>query len=937
MAAVDGTVGGLVRASSCGAHPPIVAEGVAAADDRCGGASRDGPGSVGTVSEAVVAAYPSHWEADVVLRDGGVAHVRPIRPDDAVRIERFHAAQSPESIYFRFFAPMPRISAADMRRFVNVDHASRVALVATVRDEIVGIGRYEGTWRAGAAAARGRTAEVAFNLADAHRGRGIGSVLLEHLAAAALENGVSRFTADVLPSNQRMLGVFREAGYEVAHHLDDGIIEVGFDIDPTERSIAVMAAREHRAESLSMQALLNARSVVVVGASRDASSFGARMLHAVTEGRFAGPVHVVNREALEVGGAPSYASVDEVPGPVDLAVVAVPAASVPEVLGQCIDLGVKGAVIVSSGFAEAGPEGAGLQHEVVRLARANGIRVIGPNSFGIINTDPMVSLNASVAPVMPSAGHLALFSQSGGLGVAVLSSAERRGLGLSSFLSAGNRADVSGNDAMQYWLDDPRTSVVGLYLESVGNPRKFSRIARRLARVKPTIVVKSGVSEYGVPPGHEVRESAAPPEAFDAMLRQAGVIRTENLHQLFDVAQIVLHQPLPAGDRVAVVGNSPALSALAADACASWGLTVVGEPLSVRSEADAAEFDAALRQVYDRDDVDAVVASFIPPLQADTDQVQLALQERADGSGRTTVACFIGPRLVGSATGDLAPVPAYPLPEDAVRALASVVRYAQWRRRETGPPVDPPGVDARAARVLVDSVLAEAPEGRDLTREEVAALLGAYGVNLWDSREVCDPDAAATAAAELGYPAVLKAARLRHRLDTGGIRMNIDDEDELRADVAGMQAELGPDDAGMLLVQRQAPRGVSTVLTTTEDPLFGPIVSFGLAGDAIDLLGDVAHRIPPLTTTDVHDLVRGVKAAPRLFGHGGRAAVAVDALEDVVARVSRLAEDLPQVARLRLQPVHAHPDGVAVLDATARVSPPPTRADGARRALLALP
>ena len=880
-------------------------------------------------------AYPSHWEADVVLRDGGVAHVRPVRPDDAPRIDRFHAAQSPESVYLRFFAPMPRISPADMRRFVHVDHVRRVGLVATVREEIIGIGRYEGGDVA--PGDRGpRSAEVAFNIADAHRGRGIGSVLLEHLAAAARENGITSFTADVLPTNQRMLGVFREAGYEVRHHLDDGIIEVAFDIDPTERSIAVMAAREHRAESLSMHALLNARSVVVVGASRVSTSFGARVLQAITEGRFTGPVHVVNREALEVGGSRSFATVDEVPGPVDLAVLTVPAASVPEVLAQCVNLGVKGAVIVSSGFAEIGSDGAQLQHEVVRLARASGIRVIGPNSFGIINTDPAISLNASVAPEMPSAGRLALFSQSGGLGVAVLSSAERRGLGLSSFLSAGNRADVSGNDAMQYWLDDPRTSVVGLYLESVGNPRKFSRIARQLARVKPTIVVKSGVSEYGVPPGHEVRESSAPPEAFDAMLRQAGVIRTENLHQLFDVAQVVLHQPLPAGDRVAVVGNSPALSALAADACASWGLAVVGEPVSVRSEATAEEFDAALAVVYARDDVDAVVASFIPPLQVATDDIQLALQRRADGSGRTTVACFIGPRLVGSTTEDRAPVPAYPLPEDAVRSLASVVRYAEWRRRETGPLVDPEGVDSRAARTLVEQVLATSPDGRELGREEVVRLLGCYGVRVWASEQVDDPDEAVQAALRIGYPVVLKASRFRHRLDTGGIRLNIDDEAGLRADVEGMQTELGSD-SGPLLVQHMAPRGVSTVLSTVEDPLFGPIVSFGLAGDAIDLLGDVAHRIPPLTTTDVHDLVRGVKAAPRLFGHGGRPAVDVDALEDVVARVSRLAEDLPQVASLRLQPVHVHPGGVAVLDAAAWVSEPVTRSDGGRRALLPLP
>ncbi|MFC5379752.1 GNAT family N-acetyltransferase [Aquipuribacter nitratireducens] len=884
--------------------------------------------------------YPGHWEADVVLRDGGVAHVRPIRPDDAPRIERFHAQQSPRSIYFRFFAPMPRISAADLARFVTVDHVRRVALVATVRDEIIGIGRYEGLGdHPDSADGPVETAEVAFNISDAHQGRGIGSVLLEHLAAAARENGVRRFVADVLPANQKMLGVFREAGYEVSHHLDDGVIEVGFDIDATARSLEVMAAREHRAESLSMRALLNARSVVVVGASRDPGTVGARILAALVDGGFTGPVHVVNREALELGGARAYHSVEEVPGPVDLAVVTVPADGVADVLSQCVDLGVKGAVVVSGGFAEVGEEGVERQHELVRLARANGIRIIGPSSFGIINTDPGVRLNASVAPRLPVAGGLALFSQSGALGVAVLSSAERRGLGVSSFLSAGNRADVSGNDAMQYWLDDPRTAVVGLYLESVGNPRKFSRIARQLARSKPTVVVKSWVSEYGVPPGHDVRRSGAPPQAFDAMLRQAGVIRTENLHQLFDVAQVVLHQPLPAGERVAVVGNSPALNALAAGACGSWGLTVAGEPRAVRAEADAEEFAVALEEVYGRDDVDAVVATFIPPLQADSDEVQEVLQRRAHGSGRTTVACFIGPRLVGSPDTGLAPVPAYPLPEDAVRALAAVVRYAQWRRRETGPLVDPPDVDVRAARTLVTDVLRDAPAGRDLTRAEVVALLSCYGVGMWPTREVVDADGAAAAAAEVGYPVVLKAAALRHRLDTGGIRLSIADEAELRADVAEMCVELGDAEGPpVLLVQHMAPRGVSTVVTTAEDPLFGPIVSFGLAGDAIDLLGDVAHRIPPLTTTDVHDLVRGVRAAPRLLGHGGRPLVDVAALEDVVARVSRLAEDLPQVASLRLQPVHVHGDGAAVLDATARVAPPPTaRVDGPRRTLLPLP
>ncbi len=653
--------------------------------------------------------------------------------------------------------------------------------MATVRDEIVGIGRYEAGDRDGADLDPGardgsegpRSAEVAFNIADAHRGRGIGSVLLEHLAAAARENGITCFIADVLPTNQRMLGVFREAGYEVAHHLDDGVIEVSFDIDPTERSIAVMAAREHRAESLSMRALLNARSVVVVGASRDASSFGARVLQAITEGRFTGPVHVVNREALEVGGAPAYAAVDEVPGPVDLAVVTVPAAEVPEVLAQCVDLGVKGAVIVSSGFAEIGQEGVELQHQVVRLARAAGIRVIGPNSFGIINTDPAVSLNASVAPALPTPGALALFSQSGGLGVAVLSSAQRRGLGLSSFLSAGNRADVSGNDAHAVLARRPphrrgravpgerrQPAQVLPHRPPAGPGQADDRRQERGQRVRgapgprgPRVDGPAGGLRRDAPAGGGHPHREPPP----AVRRRPG-------------------RPAPAAAARRPGGRARQLAG--AERARRGRLCLLG-PGRGGGAGDgpfgghAEEFDAALAQVYARHDVDAVVASFIPPLQAATDDVQLALQRRADGSGRTTVACFIGPRLVGSTTEDRAPVPAYPLPEDAVRALAAVVRYAQWRRRETGPLVDPEGVDSRSARALVEQVVAADPDGRRLTREEVVRLLACYGVQVWSSEEVDGPDAAAEAARRTGYPVVLKASRLRHRLDTGGIRLDI--------------------------------------------------------------------------------------------------------------------------------------------------------------------
>lgn len=887
-------------------------------------------------------AYPAHWEADVVLRDGGTAHLRPISPDDSGGVQEFHSHQSPQSVYFRFFAAMPRLSSRDLQRFTRVDHVDRVALVATVSGRIVGIARYD---RLGSGAA-----EVAFNIADGHQGRGLASALLEHLAAAARERGVHRFVAEVLPDNRRMIGVFRDAGYEVRHDYDDGVIAVSFAIDPTERSMAVMAAREHRAEARSIQALLHPRSVVVIGASRQRASIGHRLLENLVSSGFLGAVHAVNPEAFEVQGVISYARVTEVPGPVDLAVVAVPAAVVEEVVADCAQAGVRALVVVSGGFAETGDQGLARQRALVRRAHAEGMRVVGPNSFGILNTDPAVRLNASLAPELPPRGRLGLFSQSGALGIAVLSSAARRGLGVSSFVSAGNRADVSGNDCMQYWQEDEGTDAVGLYLESMGNPRKFSRVARRLARVKPVMVVKSGLSGYGVPPGHAVRHSRAPREALDSMLRQAGVIRVENVHQLFDVAQLALHQPLPRGPRVGVVANSGSLAALAADACDSWGLAVTHGPVSVSTEADAGEFEVALRAVFDADAVDSVVAAFIPPLATQDAEVVSALARTAGASGKTAVACLLGMRGIDEALsgqgqgGGTRTVPAYSTPEDAVRALVAVTRYAAWRERDAGQRVDPAGCDPQAAARLVEDLLTSVRGGIDLKADQCARLLGHYGIDVWPAIGVSNGDEAVAAAERVGWPVVLKSTTqpLRHRVDLGGVRMDIAGEAELRAHLEEMRDQLSPrhemsplppGGGYQFVVQRMAPAGVACVLQTMEDPLFGPVVSFGLGGDATELLGDVAHRIPPLTDVDVADLIRSVRAAPRLFGHRGAQATDVPALEDLVARVSRLADDLPEVAELVINPVLSLESGTAVLAASIRLKRAPGRADAERRTL----
>ena len=875
--------------------------------------------------------YPLHWEADVVLRDGATAHLRPITAEDADALQRFHVHQSPESIYLRFFAPMPRLSPRDLHHFTNVDHRDRVALIAVLGDDIVGVGRYDRLDTGSDAA------EVAFNISDAHQGRGISSVLLEHLAAAARENGIRQFVADVLPRNRKMLTVFREAGYELTSKFDDGYIEVRFTIDPTERSLAVMEAREHRAEARSMERLLNPSSVAVIGASRRTNTVGHKLLANLIAGGYSGRLHIVHHEADELLGRPTVRRLADVDGDVDLVLVAIPAEGVLDVVRECAEHGVRGMVVVSSGFAETGEEGLARQRELVRLARSHGMRVVGPNSWGLINAAETTRLNMSLIPDLPEQGRLGLFSQSGGLAVAVLDAVERRGLGVSTFLSAGNRADVSGNDCMQYWEEDAGTDAIGLYLESFGNPRKFSRIARRLARSKPVIVLKSGLSGFGVPPGHSVRASTAPREAFDAMLRQSGCIRVQTVAEMLDVAQIVLHQPPPAGPNVAIVGNSDALSTLIADACVTAGLTVVHKPVALHPQADADQFRAALTGAFAAEDVHSVVAAFIPPIATEAAQVARALSEvSAQSPEIPVVACFVGVHGVSRALSNPRLIPSYPTPEEAVHALAKAEWYARWRRRDPGERVEPEA-DLAAARAVIAEALQTSPweESTRLDSEQASRLLAAFGITLWPRTPVATAEDAAQAARETGYPVVLKttASHLRHRVDLGGVRLNIEDEGELLADFAQMRATLGPLEADQLVVQRMAEPGVACVLRTVEDPLFGPVVSFGLGGDAVGLLGDVGHRIPPLTDVDISDLVRSVRAAPKLFGHKGAAPVDVPALEDLIGRIALLADELPEVAELELNPVVVAGAGLAVLDAEIRVARPAERADTVRREL----
>ncbi|WP_300680393.1 bifunctional GNAT family N-acetyltransferase/acetate--CoA ligase family protein [Nocardioides sp.] len=875
-----------------------------------------------------VQAPPDHWEADVLLRDGSTAHIRPILPaDEELLVDFYDHRVSDESKYYRFFSPMPHLSERDVHRFTHVDNVGRVAFVVILGGDIIATGRYDEVTPG--------EAEVAFLVSDQHQGRGIAQILLEHLAQAGRERGISSFIAEVLPDNSRMIQTFRDAGYRVASGYEDGIIRLEFPIEPTETAIGVMLDREHEAEAASISRFLNPRSVAIIGASRRQETIGQVLVRNMVNADFTGRVYVVNPNSSAVSGMPAYKRVQDIDADVDVAIVAVPAEAVQDVVLDCAAKGIHGLVIISAGFAETGEEGRARQRRLVGLSRSYGLRIIGPNALGIINTDPSVRINASISQVMPPRGRAGFFCQSGALGSAILEKVQSRGLGLSTFVSAGNRADVSGNDLLQYWEEDDSTEVVMMYLESLGNPRKFSRIARRVSLRKPIVAVRSGRTTQGVPMGHAVRKIAAPPQAVDAMFRQAGVIQVDTLEDMFDVAQLLAHQPLPRGRRVAIVGNSDALGLLAADAAAGAGL-VVNRQIPLSSIPTAEEFEDALDQAIDDPEVDAVVAVYIPPLSISGEEIANVLAAVGEQSDKPLLASFLGaegvpellrvPDVAGSTAGR-GSVPSYSSVESAVRALARVVEYAVWLRTPDGPMIETAAADLSRARAIVTTALEQRPLGGDLTRDELAGVLSCFGIELWPTRAVDTLADAQEAARDLGWDVVLKstADHLRERPDQAHVWRNIVDDhtmEEAWRALTGFTGDLaGRGTASSFVVQRLAPPGVPLMIRSIEDPLFGPVVSFGIAGPLSELLGDRSYRIPPLSQRDAAAMVREVKAAPMLFGYRGAEVVDVDEVERLIRRVAQLQNDLPQISALTLDLVLAGPDGASVLTAGARVEP----------------
>lgn len=841
-------------------------------------------GPVASALQEAPPGYPPELESDVLLSDGRAAVLRPVAPEDAERIRALHSSLSDETIYFRFFTFHRNLSEAELQRFANVDYLDRLALVAFVDGELVAVARYDRP--------PGRDeAEVAFTIRDDQQGRGLGTVMLEHLASAARARGIRRFVADTLTDNSKMLGVFRGAGFVERASFEAGVVRVTMELDPVPAYLAKVEERDRRAAVASIERLLRPGAIAVVGASPETGDAGHEVVVNLLEGGFTGRLYLVGDAGGEICGLPVHPSMAELPEGVDVAVVAVPAAEVADVVTDCGRRGVSGLVVMSAGFAERGEAGRRAERELVEAARFFGMRVVGPNCIGIVNTSDSVSMNATYSPVRPTRGRLGFSSQSGGLGIATLGEAAHRDLGVSSFVAVGNKADVSGNDLLRYWESDPDTDVILMYLESFGNPRHFARISRRISRTKPIVAVKSGRSRSGSRGATLHTAAAASADAaVDALFRQAGVIRVDTLEELFDVADVLSHQPLPRGGRVAIVANAGGPGVLAADACEGHGLIVpelslttqgrlrallaegatVANPVDCVATATADAYGRALEIVLADDVVDAVIVIFTPPLRGDADTVASAVAAVAATADKPVLAVFLSSRstLEVLRSGDRR-VPWFAYPESAARALGRVVPYARWRQRpEEAPPLLSDADPVAAAAVVTSALGRSVPSGELwLDDAETAALLAAYGIALG---------------------------------------------------AAGSEA---------------AEPGVEVVCGLEEDPAFGPLVTVGLAGAASEVLGDRALALVPLAFEEARRLIASLKAAPLLEGYGGGPPADTDALAGLLCRLGRLAEDLPEVAEMELSPVVVRPagSGCVTLTARARVALPAVPEPALRR------
>ena len=886
-------------------------------------------------TQIAVIPYPADYESDVVLRDGSTLRLRPIRPGDAEGLLLLHDRLSLQSQRFRFFG-LAASRADEVSRLLQADHDNEFVLVAEAGNRLVGVATYIRDPRTM------ERAEVAFVIADALQGRGVGTRMLETLAGVARDHHIETFDAYVLVDNDRMMRVFTDSGFEVQRRLEGGIVHVRLSLAPTARYQETAAARSQAAATASMKSFFEPKAVAVVGANRERGKIGSEILHNLAAGGFSGRLFAVHPSASSVDGVPAFPTVTAIPGEIDLAVVCVPCASVSATVDDCIAKGVKALVVISAGFAETGTCGRALEGEILSKVRTAGIRMIGPNCMGIINTDPAVRLNATFSPTAPPDGRVAFLTQSGALGLAILEHVQELDLGLSTFVSVGNKADVSGNDLLQYWADDPRTDVILLYLESFGNPRRFAQIARRVADRKPIVAVKSGRSLSGAKAAASHTGALATNDAVvDALFHQAGIIRTGTVEELFDVAALLAHQPVPAGPRVAVLTNAGGPAILAADACEGHGLQLaplsdatirglrmllpaaasVNNPVDMLASATPEHYRRATRLLLADEHVDSLLVIFIPPLVTQATDVATAIASGAILTSKPVIATFMGSRNV---RGELGRIPSYRFPESAVTALARATAYGAWRRRPRGSMKTFPDVQPEVVRRVIDGALARGHGW--LTPPEAKALVEAAGLSIASTSVAATADEAIVVARHIGYPVALKAVgpEIVHKTDVGGVILNIPNETRLRDAFSSLKSRLG-DAMTAAAVQEMVPGGVELLVGAVVDPVFGPLVACGSGGVLVDLLGDTAFRIHPLTDVDAVDMIGALKSVALIRGYRHQAPSDEAAAVDALLRVSLLLELCPEIQELELNPLKVLPQGARAVDVRVRVGHSPVR------------
>jgi acetyl coenzyme A synthetase (ADP forming)-like protein len=892
--------------------------------------------------------YPAQYETEVLLKDGSSILLRPIKVDDAKSWVEFVGRLSARTKYLRFHHVTKEMGLEDAARFCTVDYRGTFAFVAEVlretKRDIVAIGRY---YRL----PDHHSAEVALAIEDRYQGRGLGTSILEQLADVARENGIDRFEADVLAENEQMMNVFKDYGFHVTSELQTGVYRVTFPIAETAVVVEKRAERERASTLASLRWLLKPQSVALIGASRHPGTIGYFLLQCLTRSGFSGKVYPVNPNVDSLMSLKTYPSVLAIPDDVDMAVIAVPAKIVAKVADECGRKGVHTLVVISDGFKEVGPEGVSREKELRDIALGHGMRIIGPNCMGVINTDPSIKLNATFSPVYPPAGNVAFLSQSGAMGLVVLEYASNLDMGISTFVSVGNRADISSNDLMEYWEQDPSTDVILLYLESFGNPRKFSRIARRVTAKKPVVAVKGGSTQAGSRAAASHTGAMATSDVVsDVLFRHAGIIRVNLMEEMFDVAALLSSQPLPRGRRLVIVTNGGGPGIIAADAAARNGLLLpqpsqemieklksvvkrdisLHNPLDTTAGGDAEEFRAILQLFADDKDSDAVLSIFIPPVVEHMQDFEASIRDVVQyfwNKGKPLLACFLGQRGFKAKLGSSGRfVPSYPFPEEAISALSKAVEYAEMRQKPTGKIPEFTGIKKDEARDIVGKTMTGSMQ-RPLWMEprEISSLLACYGIHFVDTVVARTPTEAAAAATKIGFPVAVKldSATITHKSDVGGVVLGLHSGDDVKQAFDDIRARLRKEgrvkEMQGVVVQKMVNEGIEAIVGVTQDPSFGPLIMFGSGGIYAELMKDVVMRLHPISDLDAEEMINSIKMSSLFKGFRGSPPADVRAVEDLLLRLSVMVEDIPHIAELDFNPVKVMPEGKGYYIVDARI------------------